>query len=143
MSAKVFFGSEPKVLLFTSSLPQFPSYQSHSRKSDWTLTASKLLYYKNGQDAEKTENEINEIADRYQINLNFIVTRSGSLINEGTFWKIHEKTGAVTLLEDAMLEVITNCGFRRYKEDFIRIDDNIVTICQIGDIVRTLTDIVT
>ncbi len=49
----------------------------------------------------------------------------------------------VTLLEDAMLEVITNCGFRRYKEDFIRIDDNIVTICQIGDIVRTLTDIVT
>lgn len=143
MSAKVFFGSEPKVLLFTSSLPQFPSYQSHSRKSDWTLTASKLLYYKNGQDTEKTENEINEIADRYQINLNFIVTRSGSLINEGTFWKIHEKTGMVTLLEDAMLEVITNCGFRRYKEDFIRIDDNIVTICQIGDIVRTLTDIVT
>jgi succinate dehydrogenase flavin-adding protein (antitoxin of CptAB toxin-antitoxin module) len=143
MSAKVFFGSEPKVLLFTSSLPQFPSYQSHSRKADWTLTASKLIYYKNGQDAERTENEINEIADRYQINLSFIVTRSGSLINEGTFWKIHEKTGTVILLEDAMLEVITNCGFRRYKEDFIRIDDNIVTICQIGDIIRTLTDIVT
>ena len=143
MSAKVFFGNEPKVLLFTSSLPAFPSYQSHSRKADWTLTASKLLYYKNGQDAEKTENEINEIADRYQINLNYIVTRSGSLINEGTFWKVQEKTGGVLLLEDAILEVITDCGFRRYKEDFIRIDDNIVTICQIGDIIRTLTDIVT
>jgi len=43
MSAKVFFGSECKVLLFTSSLPAFPSYQSHSGKADWTLTASKII----------------------------------------------------------------------------------------------------
>lgn len=145
MSVKVFFGSECKVLLFTSSLPQFPSYQSHSRKADWTLTASKIIYYKNGQNEEETEREIDEIAERYNINLNFVVTRSGTLINENTFWKksVSDK-GAVTvkLLEDATLDVIYNCGFRRYKEDFIRIDDNIVTICQMADIVRTLTDIV-
>jgi hypothetical protein len=145
MSAKVFFGAEPKVLLFTSSLPAFPSYQSHSRKADWTLTASKLLYYKNGQNTEATEKEIDEVSNKYQINLDYIVTRSGTLINEGTFWKksISKNDGiTITLLEDATLEVIINCGFRRYKEDYIRIDDNIVTICEIGDIIRTLTDIV-
>jgi hypothetical protein len=145
MSAKVFFGSECKVLLFTSSLPAFPSYQSHSGKADWTLTASKIIYYKNGQNEEETEREIDQVADKYHIDLNYVVTRSGSLIGENTFWKksVSDK-GAVTvrLLEDATLEVIYNCGFRRYKDDFIRIDDNIVTICQIGDIIRTLTDIV-
>ena len=145
MSAKVFFGSECKVLLFTSSLPQFPSYQSHSRKADWTLTASKIIYYKNNQNIEETEPEIDRVADEYNINLNFVITRSGTLINENTFWKksVSDKGAiSVRLLEDATLDVIYNCGFRRYKEDFIRIDDNIVTICQIADIVRTLTDIV-
>jgi len=140
ISAKVFFGKEPKVLLYTSSMPQYPSFQTHSRKGDWTLTASKILYYKNNQQEDVTDAEIESIAQQYDISLDYVVTNAGNIIQSQKFWESAD--GKITLKEDALLTVISNCGFRRYKEQYVQVIDNIVEICDTGSIIRTLTGIV-
>lgn len=63
-SAKVYFSSR-KVLLFTTSLPGFPSWADSKGSGDksWVLTPSRIIYYKNQRDWIRTIEEIQMIAD--------------------------------------------------------------------------------
>lgn len=69
-SAKVYFSSR-KVLLFTTSLPQYPNWQDAKGTGDksWVLTPSRIIYYKNGRDWVKTIEEIKMIADSIGIEI--------------------------------------------------------------------------
>lgn len=67
-SAKVYYESR-RVLLFTSSLPDYPSYMDRVSNDDhaWVLTPSKILYYKNDRDWISTIEEIKMICDSADI----------------------------------------------------------------------------
>jgi hypothetical protein len=70
-SAKVYFSSK-KVLLFTTSIPGYPSWADCKGAGDksWVLTPSRIIYYKNKRDWIKTIEEIQIIADSIGIELN-------------------------------------------------------------------------
>jgi hypothetical protein len=70
-SAKVYFNSR-KVLLFTTSIPDYPSWADKKGASDksWVLTPSRIIYYKNKRDWVKTIEEIQMICDSIGIELN-------------------------------------------------------------------------
>jgi hypothetical protein len=69
-SAKVYFNSN-KLLLFTSSIPNFPSFHSRIDEHDhnWVLTPTKIVYYKCKGDWVETISEIKRIANEYSIEL--------------------------------------------------------------------------
>src|SRR5690606_36062768 len=69
-SAKVYWKIR-RVLLFTSSLPLYPSYMDRVGETDhsWVLTPSRLLYYKNDRDWSSTMDEITMICDSADIEL--------------------------------------------------------------------------
>lgn len=145
MSAKVYFGREPKVLLFTSSMPDFPSYQSHSRRGDWSLTASKILYYRNGMDNEKTDEEIAMLADNLQIAKEIVVTQSGNVIESTQFWEAREnKNGySAVILPDALLAVMEALGYRKHQDGFVLCVDSIIDPVDIDvDVIPALMEIV-
>jgi hypothetical protein len=69
-SAKVYYSTK-KLLLFTSSMPQYPSWMTRVSTSDhsWVLTPSRILYYKNNRDWISTIEEIQMIADSLGIEI--------------------------------------------------------------------------
>lgn len=69
-SAKVYWKIR-RVLLFTSSLPLYPSYMDRVGETDhsWVLTPSRILYYKNDRDWASTMDEITMICDSADIEL--------------------------------------------------------------------------
>lgn len=81
-SAKVYFDStiehegKPyakthKLLIFSSSMSQFPNWHDASKSGDtsWSLSPSKIVFYKNGRDWIKTLAEIEMICDSAGIDL--------------------------------------------------------------------------
>lgn len=69
-SAKVYFKSK-RVLIFSASMPKFPNWHdcAHSGDTRWTLSPSKLLYYKNDRDWHRTIEEIEAICESLGIDL--------------------------------------------------------------------------
>jgi len=69
-SAKVYYSSR-KVLLFTTSLPGFPSWADCKGAGDksWVLTPSKILYHIHGRNWIKAMEQINIMADSMGIEL--------------------------------------------------------------------------
>ena len=69
-SAKVYFNSR-KVLLFTTSIPNYPNWQDRKGNGDksWVLTPSRIIYYKNKRDWVATIEEIQMICDSIGIEL--------------------------------------------------------------------------
>jgi hypothetical protein len=69
-SAKVYWKSR-KVILFTTSLPEFPNWQDRKGATDksWVLTPSRIIYYKNKRDWIKTIEEIQMICDSIGIEI--------------------------------------------------------------------------
>lgn len=69
-SAKVYFGSR-KVLLFTSSLGIYPSWQDAKSSGDksWVLTPSRIIYYRNGRNWAAAMDEIQMMIDSLGIEL--------------------------------------------------------------------------
>lgn len=63
-SAKVFFDSK-RLLLFTTSIPNFPSWADRKTNNDksWVLSPSRIIYYKNNRDWIAAIEEINTICD--------------------------------------------------------------------------------
>ena len=69
-SAKVYYPSR-KVLLFTTSLPGFPSWADCKGAGDksWVLTPSKILYHLHGRNWIKAMEQINIMADSMGVEL--------------------------------------------------------------------------
>lgn len=63
-SAKVYMHSK-RCLIFSASMPKFPSWHDSAKCGDdkWSLTPSKIVFYKNGKDWSATIDEINTICD--------------------------------------------------------------------------------
>lgn len=63
-SAKVYFKSK-RTLIFSASMPKFPSWNDSAKlgADRWSLTPSKIVYYKNDRDWDLTMQEINCICD--------------------------------------------------------------------------------
>lgn len=63
-SAKVYFKSK-RCLIFSASMPKFPSWHDSAKCGDdtWSLTPSKIVFYKNNKDWQATIEEINCICD--------------------------------------------------------------------------------
>jgi len=70
-SAKVYWKTR-KVLLFTSSIPDYPCWQDRKGATDksWVLTPSRIIYYKNKRDWIKTIEEISVLCDSIGIEIN-------------------------------------------------------------------------
>jgi len=70
-SAKVYFSSR-RVLLFTTSIPGFPTWADYKGPGDksWVLSPSRIIYYKNKRDWTATIEEIKMMADSMGIELN-------------------------------------------------------------------------
>jgi hypothetical protein len=129
ISAKVFLGREPKVLLFTSSMPQFPSYHTHAREGDWSLTASKILFYLHNQDTEQAEAAISQIAEQDNINIEYVVTASGNVVPKNTFWEYNK--GKLQLMPDAVLSVLREANYHRFQDSFVQVTNNIAEIVDV------------
>lgn len=69
-SAKVYFKSK-RVLIFSASMPKFPNWHDsgHTGDTRWTLSPSKIIYYKNNRDWNVTIDEIKLIAENIDITL--------------------------------------------------------------------------
>jgi hypothetical protein len=69
-SAKVYWQSR-KILLFTTSLPLFPTWADNKGTGDksWVLTPSRVIYYRNKRDWVATIEEIQMICDSIGIEL--------------------------------------------------------------------------
>lgn len=69
-SAKVYFHSN-KLLLFTSSIPNYPNFHSRVDEHDhsWILTPTRIIYYGCNGDWIKTVNVIKEFAKKHNIEL--------------------------------------------------------------------------
>lgn len=69
-SAKVYWKSR-KVILFTTSLPNYPNWQDRKGANDksWVLTPSRIIYYRNKRDWIKTIEEIQMICDSIGIEI--------------------------------------------------------------------------
>lgn len=69
-SAKVYFKSN-KVLLFTSSIPGFPSFHTRINEHDnsWILTPTRIIYYKCGANWRCAEAEIKRLSEQFDIQL--------------------------------------------------------------------------
>jgi hypothetical protein len=69
-SAKVYFGSK-RCLIFSASMPQFPSWNDCAKMGadKWSLTPSKIVYYKNNRDWSATVEEITCICESANIEI--------------------------------------------------------------------------
>jgi hypothetical protein len=69
-SAKVYFRSK-RTLIFSASMPKFPSWNDSAKlgADRWSLSPSKLVYYKNERDWQKTIDEINCICESANIEI--------------------------------------------------------------------------
>ena len=86
-SAKVF--NDPKrLLLFTCSLPDFPSYNDYKHSGagrEWVLTPSKIIYYKHKRDWPAAIQEINTICDSVGITIEQPKQRQHQIQPRATF----------------------------------------------------------
>lgn len=85
-SAKVYFKSK-RVLIFSASMPKFPNWHdsAHAGDTRWTLSPSKILFYKNDRDWLKTIQEIRLICDSAIINISEPETPYTPVINKFKF----------------------------------------------------------
>jgi len=69
-SAKVYFYSK-RCLIFSASMPKFPSRHDSAKSGDnkWSLSPTKIVYYKNNRDWQATIEEINCICDSANIDI--------------------------------------------------------------------------
>lgn len=69
-SAKVYFKSK-RVLIFSASMPRFPNWHdsAHAGDTRWTLSPSKIIYYKNNRDWKVAIDEIKLIAENIDIKI--------------------------------------------------------------------------
>jgi len=69
-SAKVYFKNK-RCLIFSASMPQYPSWHDSAKMGDrsWSLSPSKIVYYKNNKDWAATIEEIKCICDSANIEL--------------------------------------------------------------------------
>lgn len=69
-SAKVYYKSK-RCLIFSGSMPQYPSWHDSAKMGDrsWSLSPSKIVYYKNNKDWSATIEEIKCICDSANIDL--------------------------------------------------------------------------
>jgi hypothetical protein len=67
-SAKVYFSTK-KLLLFSGSFVDFPNFHNKINEDDiaWILTPTKIIYYKNKRDWQKTISDIEYICKTYDI----------------------------------------------------------------------------
>lgn len=69
-SAKVYFGAK-RLLIFSASMNNFPNWSNRQNENDhnWSLSPTKILYYKNDRDWISTIEEIKVIADSIGLEL--------------------------------------------------------------------------
>lgn len=70
-SAKAYFNRNKRLLIFSASMVDFPTWHDSAKCGDdtWSLSPSKIIYYKNKRDWQKTIEEIEIVSDTLGIEL--------------------------------------------------------------------------
>lgn len=69
-SAKAYYHSK-RLLIFSASMPDFPSWHDCTSEGDnrWSLSPTKILYYRNKRDWQATISDIKELCFKHGINI--------------------------------------------------------------------------
>lgn len=69
-SAKAYYHSK-RLLIFSASMPEFPSWHDCTSEGDtrWSLSPTKIVYYKNKRDWSKTIDEIQSLSKEFNISI--------------------------------------------------------------------------